>query len=108
ITISEPGTYSVTVLYNNSTCTVTDYIEVEFYSDLTAGIANNLVVCETTPATPFNLSLNNNVILNGLNSATHTIKYYLSQTDAEANANPITNLTDFQSTSNPQTIYYEI
>src|SRR5690606_18104685 len=57
---------------------------------------------------PFNLSLNNNVILNGLNSATHTIKYYLSQTDAEANANPITNLTDFQSTSNPQTIYYEI
>jgi gliding motility-associated-like protein len=108
ITISEPGTYSVTVLYNNSTCTVTDYIEVEFYSDLAAGIANNLVVCETTPATPFNLSLNNNVILNGLNSATHTIKYYLSQTDAEANANPITNLTDFQSNSNPQTIYYEI
>jgi hypothetical protein len=108
IVISEPGTYSVTVLYNNSTCTVTDYLEVEFYSDLAAGIANNLTVCETNPATTFNLTLNNDVILNGLNSASHTIKYYLSQTDAEANANPITNLTEFNSISNPQTIYYEI
>jgi len=108
ITITEPGTYTVSVLYNNSTCTVTDSIEVEFYNDLAAGIANDLKVCETTPASTFNLTLNNSAILNGLSSTTHTITYYLSQTDAEDNLNPITNLTDFPSTSNPQTIYYEL
>src|SRR5690554_206187 len=53
----------------------------------------------------FNLATKNNEILGGLNAA---ISYHTSLSNAEQNLAPITTLTNYQNTSNPQTIYVRV
>ncbi len=56
----------------------------------------------------FDLSLQNAVILGGQSPSEYTLSYHTSQSDADTNSNPITNLTNFDPVTNPQTIYIRL
>jgi gliding motility-associated-like protein len=108
LVVTEPGLYTLNAQYNNTTCTATDTIEVEFYPEIIGGEANDLVLCGTNDVAVFDLTVNTPLILNGNNPNDYTVTYYLTQADAEAGVNPIANPTDYSNISNPQTIYYQL
>ncbi|MCF6129560.1 T9SS type B sorting domain-containing protein [Flavobacterium sp. AS60] len=56
----------------------------------------------------FDLSAQNDVILGIQSPSSYTLSYHTSQSDADDNLNPITNLTTFNPTTNPQTIYIRL
>jgi gliding motility-associated-like protein len=56
----------------------------------------------------FDLSAQTSVILGIQSPSEYTLTYHLSQSDADTNARPITNLNNFDPTANPQTIYVRL
>ena len=106
LTVNEPGNYTLSVLYNNSTCTASDTITVEFYPELFGGEPVNLSKCSLSNSAEFDLTYNTTLILNGLDS-THSVKYYLSIEDAQNNVNEISNPSAFDGI-NQQIIYYSL
>lgn len=70
----------------------------------------NLVGCSTviTGNETFNLSSQAATILGIQSPANYTITYFTSQTNANNNTSPITNITAFNPTTNPQTIYVRL
>ncbi len=56
----------------------------------------------------FDLSSQSPLILADQSPTEYTLSYYISQADADSNSNPITNLTAFNPTSNPKTIYIRL
>ena len=56
----------------------------------------------------FNLTLIAPQILGGLNPADYTLTYHFSQTNAQANVNPITNPTSYTNIINPQIIWARV
>jgi gliding motility-associated-like protein len=69
--------------------------------------ACNLLSCSTIiPGNEtFDLSTQIATILGIQSPANYTVSYYTSQANADNNTNPITNITAFNPTTNPQTIY---
>ncbi|QTE22950.1 T9SS type B sorting domain-containing protein [Polaribacter cellanae] len=73
-----------------------------------SGTTFNLEECDdnfadTIEAANFNLSQNENTIKG--NQVNVNVSYHLNANDAQTNTNPITNITNFRNTSNPQTIF---
>jgi gliding motility-associated-like protein len=69
---------------------------------------NNLPLCaDAAGSTTTNLTGQNNLVLNGQPSANFTISYFISQTDAQNNTNPILTPTAFITTlaQSPQTVW---
>ena len=56
----------------------------------------------------FDLSSQNNVILGVQSPSKYTLSYFTSQANAESNNNPISNLTSFNPSTNPETIYIRL
>lgn len=56
----------------------------------------------------FDLTVNISVMLAGLDPTDYVVWFYLTQADAENNANPIANSTSYTNISNPQTIYVRV
>ncbi|QBZ98579.1 T9SS type B sorting domain-containing protein [Flavobacterium sangjuense] len=56
----------------------------------------------------FDLSAQSSVILGIQSASQYTLSYHTSQSDADANTNPITSLTNFNPATNPQTIYIRL
>ena len=56
----------------------------------------------------FDLTLNESIILEGLDTSLHSVSYYESFSDSNNTLNPINNPTAYQNTSNPQTIYVRV
>ena len=56
----------------------------------------------------FDLTAQNGVILGIQSPSEYTLSYHTSQSDADTNSNPITNLTNFNPVTNPQTIYIRL
>lgn len=56
----------------------------------------------------FDLSAQSPIILGDQSTADYTLSYYTSQANADSNTNPISNLTAFNPTTNPQTIYIRL
>ncbi len=67
-------------------------------------------VCDQTGANDgraeFDLSTLDAEVLDGQNPANYAVSYHLSQADAQANVNPLSN--PYSNTSNPQTIYARV
>lgn len=83
-------------------------------SDL-ASLVTIYPVCELLYCTPsitgnetFDLSAQSVLILGGQSTTDYTLSYHTSQADADSNSNPITNITAFNPTSNPETIYIRL
>lgn len=68
---------------------------------------NDIVQCTTniTGNETFNISQQNSIILGSQSSSEYTLTYYTSQANAQNATNAIANITAFNPTTNPQTIY---
>ncbi|WP_179354626.1 PKD domain-containing protein, partial [Winogradskyella vidalii] len=56
----------------------------------------------------FDLTTKDEEVLNGQDAAAVTLTYHVSETDAEAGANPIINVSSYTNNGNPQTIYVRL
>jgi gliding motility-associated-like protein len=93
---SVPGTYSLEATINNTTCSFTDDVIVEFYPSETF-TANTLQECGSNGFAQFDLSENEVVIFSGVNAADYTIQgYYNSLVDAQAQTGAINTPTAYQ------------
>ncbi|MEM6516959.1 MAG: choice-of-anchor L domain-containing protein, partial [Bacteroidota bacterium] len=102
---TEPGVYSVDV-FLSATCQFTDEIVVEFKPSPEANEPDDLTECVNGTSAPFDLDLNDDVILGGQNPDDFVITYHLNELDAQNNANPLP--VPYTNTSNPQTIWSRI
>jgi gliding motility-associated-like protein len=105
IVVTEPGTYSVDVVFAG-VCSTTDSIEVEFIDNPIANPAIDISSCETDGTAEFDLSENNANILGAQDPDSFVITYHLTEDDALNNLNPLP--TNYTNISNPQTIWARI
>ncbi|HLP64568.1 choice-of-anchor L domain-containing protein [Flavobacterium sp.] len=105
--INQSGTYTLTATLNNTQCSATDTITVEYYDPIVLSTPNNLTACNSSGFAQFTLSNNNASVLGTYPAAQHTVTYHLTQADATAGVNPLpnlyTNVTQFT-----QTIYARV
>lgn len=90
--INQSGTYTLTATLNNTQCSATDTITVEYYDPIVLSTPNNLTVCNSSGFAQFTLSNNNASVLGTYPAAQHTVTYHLTQADATAGINPLPNL----------------
>lgn len=107
ITVNTPGKYTIT-LTNTFGCENTFNVNATKID--TPNVNNvNRVVCDDANVDSkviFNL---NDIIPEVTNNDTTTFShFYLTQEDAEAEKNELTNLENFKNTSNPQTVYIKV
>ncbi|OYQ49000.1 choice-of-anchor L domain-containing protein, partial [Flavobacterium aurantiibacter] len=109
IVVTEPGTYQISASYNNTTCVATDQIIVEFFQDAVAGTPANLLDCDSTGSSTFDLTQNAATILAPFAAGSHALTYFTTFDDADQNvvANQITNPEAFLG-NNLQTIYVRV
>jgi len=90
ITVTQPGTYSVTYTNLFSTCPpITDSIVIEYYPEIITPNPKPLYKCNMGLATyAYNLAQNTPVVSQGLPTGT-TVSYFASQTDANNNTNAL-------------------
>ena len=103
-----PGIHRVRVEDNCGNSIPRDF-DISTLSSLVTPIQpSNLVTCASsvTNSETFDLTIQTPIILGPSQSTTDfTISYYTTIGDAQAATNPITNLTNFNPTTNPQTIF---
>ncbi|MFN3943187.1 MAG: choice-of-anchor L domain-containing protein, partial [Flavobacterium sp.] len=107
LTVTESGIYTVTVQYINTPCTNTADISIEYYNLIDAGTPSNLVVCNASGISTFDLTSNEAAMLAPL-TGNYTFSYHLSDDDATFNVNPITNPTAYTNITPTQTIYVRL
>lgn len=90
--INQTGTYTLVATLNNTSCSATDTIVVEYYDPITLSPPNNLTICNSSGYGQFTLSQNNASVLGTYPAAQHTVTYHLTQADAIAGINPLPNL----------------
>ncbi|MCF6128116.1 T9SS type B sorting domain-containing protein [Flavobacterium sp. AS60] len=106
LTVNQAGTYEVTYTNIFSTCLpVTDSVVVEYYPQITSPNPNNLYKCDSGASSyTYNLDLNTTRVKTGLDPLT-SVTYFLSQSDADNNVNPLPLMYNSPS---GQTIYVRI
>ncbi|WP_298154551.1 choice-of-anchor L domain-containing protein, partial [Flavobacterium sp.] len=109
LTVVAQGVYTVKATYSNTTCVASDSVTVEYFQDAVAGTPANLIDCNASGTSTFDLTQNTASILAPFAPGTHDVHYFLTPEDAEDNvlANEITDLTNFIGT-NGQTIYVRV
>ncbi len=106
LTVTQPGVYKVQLSYNSS-CQVEDEITIEFISPPQANPPQDLSLCSSTGIAEFDLDANNAYLLGTQDPTQFVISYHLTQSDAENDLGQLLS-TNYQNTSNPQTIYARI
>ena len=109
LNVTSAGEYKLVAHYIGSSCVGEDTIVVEFYPDLSLNTPepNDITIC--TPSPVFDLTQNTPVVLaNFPNPTDYIVTYHLTQADAVAGLNAITNPNTYVNTSNPQTIWVRI
>ena len=106
LTVTQPGTYSVTYTNLFSTCSaITDSIVVEYNPQIISPNPNTIYKCDMGLASyTYNLDLNTPVVKQGLSPQT-VVSYFLTQNDANNNSNQLPLLYNSPS---GQTIYVRI
>src|SRR5690606_32811353 len=106
LTVSDPGEYMVEASYPDSVCTISDSVIIEFFPpiDLELGEPDDLYICDDVATGIFDLTQNTPVILDGLDITDYIVQFFETETDAEANINPITDPDAYEG-YNGQTIY---
>ncbi|WP_229720453.1 choice-of-anchor L domain-containing protein [Winogradskyella helgolandensis] len=103
ITVTEPGVYYADFELESVCTGSADPIIVEFRAGATANLAPNLVVCSTSGAEEFDLSVNDDDILGDQDPTVFSINYYLTEQDALDNVNALPTL--YTNVTSPQTIW---
>ncbi len=106
LTVTQPGTYSVTYSQLVNFCQpITDTITVEYYPEINCPNPTNIYRCLSDSTTyDFNLELNTPIVKEGINPNA-TVSYYLTEADANNHVNQLPSV--YNSTSG-QTIYVRI
>ncbi|NDJ00094.1 hypothetical protein GWA97_13470, partial [Flavobacterium sp. LaA7.5] len=90
--VTENGTYTVNVLYENTECSVETEVIIEYYDpvvDIT-GEPQDLTICDASGFGNFDLSVNDDPILAlAENPGDYIITYHTTQEDADNNLNPV-------------------
>jgi len=83
-TITQDGTYVATITNNDTNCSITESVEIEFTPQIIPGTASTLYACPDSPGSyTYNLALNTPSLKTGLNPAT-IVTYHASETAADA------------------------
>ena len=101
------GVYSVTVTETNSGCSTTKSSTVTVGNPLPVNAPVDIVQCNGNAVEYFDLTSQNATILNGLDAATHSISFYMSQDEALLQQNSITDATNYLADVNT-TIYIRV
>ena len=106
-TVSTAGTYSVEVEINN-TCISSGEIIIEYAPDPIV-FDTDIDACDiaTNSIGLFNL-FDAEVSVTNNDASIYAEAFYVSETNAIQNTNPISNPTTYQNTSNPQTVYTRV
>nr|WP_321223253.1 T9SS type B sorting domain-containing protein [uncultured Psychroserpens sp.] len=104
--IDEPGFYEVFIEPNNGECPIEGEAVVGVFDIPTATQPQNLVNCDATQVSVFDLTTQDLDILDTQDPTLYTVHYYTSQEDADNNDNEI--IGDFTSEENPQTIFARV
>ncbi|WP_225034870.1 choice-of-anchor L domain-containing protein [Winogradskyella sp. SM1960] len=106
-TVTEPGTYTVEVTLINN-CVSYGEVVIE-YAPAPVGVDSVLIECDSNQdgLTNYNLFNASFDLTNG-NQNIYVSDFFLSETDALANSNPITNPEAFQNTNPFQIVYARI
>ncbi|RYF77883.1 MAG: T9SS type B sorting domain-containing protein, partial [Cytophagaceae bacterium] len=100
--------YGVTATFQNTTCSATDSVTIEYYPEVIPNNPANLVACNNLGFAEFTLSNANADILSGLNPANFTVTYYLTEQEATTEVGtPLTNLYT-NVTANQQVVYARV
>lgn len=105
-----PGTYRVDIDVALG-CKSSDEIIVEFTTNPVISVSpENIILCETDDdlTEVFDFTANQNLVLGSQVAADFPISFHSSQTDAEANLNPITRPDSYTNTLQNETIWIRI
>ncbi|WP_255572926.1 choice-of-anchor L domain-containing protein [Hanstruepera marina] len=111
LTVNNSGTYTVNVSIpiNNTTCEITDTINITLNSEQSAGSIPDYEICDDSSndgIETFDLSVTDPDVLAAVPSGNYNISYHLNQTDAQNDTSSIT--SPIQNSTNPQTIYVRV
>ncbi|WP_298898967.1 T9SS type B sorting domain-containing protein [uncultured Psychroserpens sp.] len=104
--VDTPGFYEVFIEPNNGECPIEGEAVVGVFDIPTATQPQDLVVCDSSEISSFDLTVQDIDILDTQNPNQYTVRYFLSQEDADSNDNEITGL--FENTETPQIIYARV
>ncbi len=102
-----PGVYILQVEDNCGNIVNRQFVVSSLISLVNNNQANDIVFCQNIISGNelFDLSTQSATILGSQSTTDYTLTYYTSLANAQNGTNPITNLTTFNPTTNPQTIY---
>src|SRR5690554_148985 len=111
LTANTSGTYSlvITIPINNTTCVISDTVEITLNSEQAAGPISDYEICDDTSndgIETFDVSTKSNEILASVPPSNYSISYHYSFTEAQNNLNEIT--SPIQNSTSPQTIFVRI
>jgi len=111
LNVTQSGLYTVSIdiPINNDICTIEDSVVVNISSTQNSEPISDFEICDDSSADEiefFDLTSKNIEVVNSVTAGEYSIFYYLSDSDAQNNINPIS--SPFQNTSNPQQIFVRI
>jgi gliding motility-associated-like protein len=92
-------------------CNVVESFTIDLTPLSGSGSGNDLELCDDLNEDGveiFDLTQNDIPLYGNLDPSQHEVLYFITQADADANANPITTPATFPNTSNPQTIFVRV
>ncbi|MCK7591574.1 T9SS type B sorting domain-containing protein [Subsaxibacter sp. CAU 1640] len=106
LVITQSGHYQVYIDQNNGDCDIEGQAFVSYYQIPVANQPSNIVNCDTTTTSTFDLTLQNSNILGPQDLTNYEVHYYRTQQDALDDMNEINGT--FTNDSNPQEIFARI
>ncbi len=100
-TYATPGDYTVNVTVTTASETKTETKEITISEVPVANAVTNVEVCQTEATYDLDLSSLDTQVLGAQAATAFTVSYFKSQTDADANANAMAQLTTFSGGTTP-------
>ncbi len=104
--VDSPGFYEVFIEQNNGECPIEGEAVVGVFDYPVANQPDDIIVCDATEISSFDFSTQNGQALDTQSPDDYTVRYFVSQEDADSGDNEI--IGEFNNTENPQTIYVRV
>ena len=104
--VDTPGFYEVFIEQNNGECPIEGEAVVGVFDIPTATQPSDLVECDDFEIFSFDFTIQDAQILDMQNPDDYSVRYFISQADADTNENEI--IGNFNNTENQQTIYARV
>ncbi len=104
--VTENGFYEVEITFSNG-CIANSSVRLEFV-DLPDARPPDAISCDPNGVGSFDLTIIESLLLTSLNATDYTVTFYESQVDAQNQTNAVPTTTNYQGTSNPQTLFVRV